>query len=144
MTHPWPTDPHEKQGNYYVQRLEISQIPKTRQQLKEEAQYERRRCAQRTRYSLEPGFTMPDTIQLVPVQETSDDCEDLPTINETSISVSTGEKTIEVPEIEITLNPVEQRKIEEDESDLPEEQIVSNRARKKRLWLSKLQKKKST
>ncbi|CAI6375779.1 unnamed protein product [Macrosiphum euphorbiae] len=184
MTHPWPTNPHEKQillkrlrnkymrlfgpcyleedlseiqnpsktnikevtkVQYRVQNIHISQQPKTNQQLKIEAQYERRRCAQRTQYNLEPTFTMPDTIQLVPIREVPGEQENSPVMTTPESATAIAEKTIEdqqeEPELEVILNPIEQKNIEGGESDLSPGYVMSNRARKRMLWLSKLQKK---
>lgn len=78
MKPPKPPVKNIEAGQYHVKNISFEQPPKTPQQLMIEAQYERRRSAQQTQYNLEPDFTMPDTIHLVPMKGIAEQSSDPP------------------------------------------------------------------
>ncbi|CAI6360392.1 unnamed protein product [Macrosiphum euphorbiae] len=131
---------------YHVQNIEIHNKPKkTAQQLKIEAQYERKRSALRTRYKLEPTFTMPDTITAVPIvknppeqeEVAADTTENAPAAEEIPINQPEGSEI----DLEIMINLEEKQDIEGIEDIPPIAPVISNRERKRLLWLSKIPKK---
>ncbi|CAI6344590.1 unnamed protein product [Macrosiphum euphorbiae] len=131
---------------YHVQKIEINSKPeKTAQQLKIEAQYERKRSALRTRYKLEPTFTMPDTITAVPVVKDPHEQEEV-AADTTENTTASEEIPIDQPEgseidLEIMINLEEKQDIEGIEDIPPIAPVISNRERKRLLWLSKIPKK---
>jgi len=133
-------------GQYQVQKIEIDYKPlKTAQQFKIEAQYERRRSALRTGYKLKPTFTMPDTITAVPIVKKPHKPREISAFT-TENTQTTEETTVDQPagseiELEIIINPEEKQDIEGIEDTPPRAPVISNREKKRLLWLSKIPKK---
>ncbi|KAF5200724.1 hypothetical protein FRX31_009689 [Thalictrum thalictroides] len=133
-------------GQYQVQKIEIAyEAPKSTEQLKIEAQYERKRSALRTKYKLEPTFTMPDTITAIPMGKDPKEHMEMSTcVGENKQALDDnpihqlGEEEFE---LEIFISPEERQNIEDIRDTPPPTTVVSNRERKRLLWLSKIPKK---
>jgi len=133
-------------GQYHVQRIVMDyEAPKTAQQLKIEAQYERQKSALITQYKVEPTFTIPDTIMAVPVVDNPNEqgeilactTENAQTPEDTPVNQPEGSEV----ELEIMIDPEEKQGIEGTEDTPPIVTVISNRERKRLLWLSKIPKK---
>ncbi|CAI6375295.1 unnamed protein product [Macrosiphum euphorbiae] len=148
--------------HHRIQNLAFFPASKSTQQLKREAQFERMRLAQQTNYSLEPTFMIPDSVICVP--KLAPEAIPETTIPETDVSSTVNQKIIEeqdyhttketrshdsdvdtlllAQELEINIRPEEQHDIEQSEPAMPLVPPESKRKQKKRLWVSKIEKKK--
>lgn len=152
--------------HHHIQNLTFFPKQKSIDQLKKEAQFKRMRLAQQTNYSLEPTFMIPDSVLCVP-KSTSEALPEI-TISETDVSSSAApsnqnqveehdytitKETISnnrdvdtlslIQELEIKIRPEEQRDIELSETSVSPIPPESKRKQKKRLWVSKIKKKKT-
>lgn len=120
-----PRETHET-----LQRLDIQQKQKTIEEKKAEARCLRIKQAQITQYSIEPTFTIPDSVKLVLK-------ENQPTTQTTAITIE-DETDNRDAELEIHINDTEQSAIEEEITADPEEKPLSNRAKKKMKWIANI------
>jgi len=90
---------------------------------------------------------MPDTLQAVPISGTPEEQGQLSHLTATStMTLAVEETPNDIPEryateLEVVLDPKEQQDIEGVENITPPKPILSNRERKRLLWLSKIPKK---
>jgi len=151
---------------HHIQNFAFFQERKSIDQLKKEAQFLRMRLAQQTNYSLEPTFVIPDSVLCVPklasevVPEITTPETDIPysaetnnqkrheehdcTLTRETISNNSDIDALSpIQELEINIRPEEQRDIELSETSTPLVPPESKRKQKKRLWVSKIKKKKT-